>query len=577
MAANSEAVVINPSGNDRIDGILSAQKWEGPVSFGDPGSASAYEAAYPEPLNDFKRINARQLEAAREMLTDVSPGLPGHQGFAVTGFTNLDITYDRQDPVIRLADTSDPATAYTYIPDDQPWGGDAFFGADVRAPRTGNYAWYTLLHELGHALGLKHGHESSGFGALPNATDSMEYSVMTYRSYVGSDARFIYNETWGDAQTYMMYDIAALQHLYGADFTTNAGATTYSWNPTTGATFVNGQLALQPGADRIFETIWDGGGTDTYDLSNYRTDLDVDLSPGGYSVLDRAQLADLGGGPNGGHARGNVFNAMLYHGDRRSLIENATGGSGDDTLRGNDANNALSGGAGRDHLIGGGGNDMLTGGTGLDRMEGGAGNDLYRVDQPSDVVVEAARAGSDTVLSTYSFRLSANVEALTLVGGRAGNLTGNELANAVNGNAAANRIAGLGGADTLTGGGGADTLIGGLGADVFRFTAVSQSTPSAHDTIRAGNGAVAFELPGGGAGDRIDLSLLDANGGAAGIQHFVFGGSHGVRHLWLSESDGSTLISGNVRGGGAPEFQLAIADGATHASAYTADDFIGLA
>ena len=63
---------------------------------------------------------------------------------------------------------------------------------------------------------------------------------MTYRSYVGSDAQFVYNETWGHAQTYMMYDIAALQYLYGADFTTNAGNTTYTWNPTTGATFVDG-------------------------------------------------------------------------------------------------------------------------------------------------------------------------------------------------------------------------------------------------------------------------------------------------------------------------------------------------
>jgi serralysin len=577
MAANSEALAINRSGNARIDGILSEQKWQGPVSFGDPGSASDYEAAYPEALTDFHRINARQLAAAKEMLTDVSPSHPGHQGFAVTGFTNLGITYDRDRPVIRLADTSDPATAYTFVPSDQAWGGDTFFGKDVRAPTTGDYAWYTTLHELGHALGLKHGHETTGFGALPNATDSMEYSVMTYRSYVGSDARYIYNETWGHAQTYMMYDIAALQYLYGADFTTNAGSTTYTWNPTTGAAFVNGALALQPGGNRIFETIWDGGGTDTYDLSNYKTALDIDLRPGGYSVLDPDQLAYLGGGPNGGYARGSVFNALQYHNDSRSLIENAIGGTGNDTIRGNAANNALAGGAGKDHLLGGNGNDTLTGGAGVDRMEGGAGNDTYRVDQMSDVVVEAAGAGRDTVLSAASYRLSANVEVLTLTGSGAANLTGNDLANTVTGNAARNQLTGMAGADILVGGGGADTLIGGTGADIFRFTAVSNSTPSAPDTIRAGNGAVAFEHPGPGGGDRIDLTLVDANAGTAGIQHFVLGGSHAVHHLWFSESGSNTVLSGNVQGSNAPEFQLVIADGAAHASAYTADDFIGLA
>jgi serralysin len=574
MAASDDALAIDPSGDARIDGILSDQKWRGPVSFGDPGSASAYEAAYPEPLSDFHRINARQLAAAKAALTEASPDLPGHQGFSVTGFTNLEITYDRERPVIRLANTSDPATAYTYTPADQPWGGDVFFGEDVRTPRTGDYDWYTEIHELGHALGLKHGHDPSGFGALPDATDSMEYSVMTYRSYVGSDAKFIYNETWGHAQTYMMYDIAALQYLYGADFTTNSGATTYTWNPTTGDAFVNGELALAPGGNRIFETVWDGGGTDTYDLSNYRTDLDVNLAPGGYSVLDADQLAYLGGGPNDGYARGNVFNALQYHGDRRSLIENATGGSGDDTLRGNAADNVLAGGAGRDHLVGGTGDDTLIGGTGVDRMEGGAGNDTYRVDVASDVVTEAAGGGSDTVLASVSYRMSANVEALTLAGAGAGNLAGNGIGNVLTGNAAANRIAGLGGADTLRGGGGADTLVGGPGADVFRFVAVSDSTPTARDTIRAGNGATAFEHPGAGTMDRIDLAQIDAHTGAAGVQHFVFGGSHAVRHLWLSESDGGTLVSGNVQGGGAPEFQLLIADGATLASAYTADDFI---
>src|SRR3546814_15852656 len=60
--------------------------------------------------------------------------------------------------------------------------------------------------------------------------------------------------------------IRALQHLYGADFTTNNGNTVYSWNPLNGQTLVDGAVAISPGGNRIFATLWDGGGVDPYDL-----------------------------------------------------------------------------------------------------------------------------------------------------------------------------------------------------------------------------------------------------------------------------------------------------------------------
>ena len=84
------------------------------------------------------------------------------------------------------------------------------------------------------------------------------------------------------------------------------------------------------------------------------------------SIFSRAQLADLGGGPNGGDARGNIFNALQYKHDARSLIENAEGGSGNDTLYGNAAANTLRGGAGNDKLCGLAGKDTLVGGKGAD-------------------------------------------------------------------------------------------------------------------------------------------------------------------------------------------------------------------
>jgi serralysin len=116
-------------------------------------------------------------------------------------------------------------------------------------------------------------------------------------------------------------------------------------------------------ANRIFLTIWDGGGIDTYDFSNYAVKVTVSLAPGGAVSLKSGQRAYLG---DGHYARGNVFNALQYQGDVRSLIENAIGGSGNDVIKGNSIANKLRGGAGNDVLSGLSGNDVLAGGAGAD-------------------------------------------------------------------------------------------------------------------------------------------------------------------------------------------------------------------
>ena len=84
----------------------------------------------------------------------------------------------------------------------------------------------------------------------------------------------------------MMLDIAAIQYMYGANFNSNAGNTVYTFSTTTGEMFIDGVGQGTPQANRIFRTIWDGNGIDTYDLSNYTTDLQIDLAPGGWSVFD---------------------------------------------------------------------------------------------------------------------------------------------------------------------------------------------------------------------------------------------------------------------------------------------------
>lgn len=135
----------------------------------------------------------------------------------------------------------------------------------------------------------------------------------------------------------------------------------------------------------------------------------------------------------------------------------ATGNDLDNNLVGNSGNNVLMGGLGNDTLMGGAGNDTLAGGAGDDAMSGGIGDDLYTVDSTKDVVTEASKAGTDTVQSSVSWTLGANVENLTLTGLDAINATGNSLVNVLIGNAANNTLNGGAGADTLRGGAGNDT------------------------------------------------------------------------------------------------------------------------
>jgi Ca2+-binding RTX toxin-like protein len=147
---------------------------------------------------------------------------------------------------------------------------------------------------------------------------------------------------------------------------------------------------------------------------------------------------------------------------------------------GNAEDNRMIGNAGANVLTGLAGNDYLDGGAGIDTLVGGKGDDVYVVDHVSDKVVELANEGNDTVMSSVSYTLPANVEILRLTGSAAVNGAGNTLANKIYGNDGANKLFGWagndlldGGAgnDVLNGGAGDDTLTGGAGADTFIFAA----------------------------------------------------------------------------------------------------------
>ncbi|MDZ7855404.1 calcium-binding protein [Sphaerotilus sp.] len=151
--------------------------------------------------------------------------------------------------------------------------------------------------------------------------------------------------------------------------------------------------------------------------------------------------------------------------EQLDLLNNGT--SGNDLLIGWNSADRLNGLAGDDTIYGLQGNDWLDGGSGTDWMEGGSGDDTYVVDNALDIVTEYDGEGTDTLQSSLTWTLGANLENLTLTGSAALSGFGNSLDNLLLGNSARNRLEGLAGNDTLDGGSGIDTLVGGSGDDTY--------------------------------------------------------------------------------------------------------------
>lgn len=241
-------------------------------------------------------------------------------------------------------------------------------GTDIHnstsSPTIGFHGFATLMHELGHALGLNHmGNYNAGNGMVPAPSSYQDSAVYSIMSYFGPSGPLLSSEVaaadWTSQngtryapQTPMINDILAIQRIYGVSTTTRIDNTIYGFNTT-----ITGESAklydFSINKNPIL-TIFDSAGTDTLDFSGWIAPYTINLEPGCFSSCN--------------YMTSNI--AIAYN----TWIENAVGGGGADSLIGNSVNNLLDGGVGNDTLTGGAGDDTLVGGVGNDSLDGGDGD-----------------------------------------------------------------------------------------------------------------------------------------------------------------------------------------------------------
>lgn len=377
------------SGDDTIDALVAGgdYKW-GPSGFMGQSTTVTYSfltsAPSYNPVSSFQEFNDTMKSAARLAFAEWS---------SVANITFVEVS---SGGTIQLGtETMTDAAGYAYFPSTSELGGDVWIANNFdynTAPEVGNYGYLTLMHEIGHAIGLKHpGAYSSGDDApyLSSSDDNTDNTVMSYTT-----GNTVYPTDVGP------FDILAARYLYGYSGTGTIGNVTFgsdsaeTFTGDSGIQYVhardgNDYIALLGGNDGAAA----GTGTDTV-LGGDGNDLiygnvGIDLLSGGTGN------DTLYGGQNDGPA--STGSSSDQPSAYRSGTETVNGGDGNDLIYGNHGTDLLIGGSGIDTMFGGQDADTLSGGAGSDMLYGNRGDDLLVGGDGYDRFVFGGTSGADTI------------------------------------------------------------------------------------------------------------------------------------------------------------------------------------
>ena len=335
--------------------------------------------------------------------------------------------------------------------------GDIFLNTETSASAT---SWLeTLIHELGHAVGLKHPFEGSSENpdTLITSLDNEEQTVMSYTSVSGFTA-----------DHYGPLDEDALQDIYGTSGAFGSHLASWSWDAAGDTLTQNGTS----GADNILGISHD----------------DIIKGAGGADTLIGFAGDDFLSGQGGNdYAGGGEGDDQIFMGSGADSVEGGEGadeiggGDGVDTLEGDAGNDTLYGGSGDDSLVPGEGNDVTWAGSGndeiteysnhstADTLGGGAGNDTVYGGGGADIVY-----GGQGTASTNGDYVSAGGGADTTYGGNGTDtIFGGDGNDLIFGGSGDDSLSGQDGSDEIWGGSGDDTMWGGSGSNIFGFIAGS--------------------------------------------------------------------------------------------------------